>query len=178
MSYEPLHVVFGFMVDELEVFRILALFQAWSRHWQCNKFCSNLPKNKTLKHHQKLRFYYFSKIIIFTCRKGTRACFHCLDFQSKNFSYAIFLVKKRPLYVNFSIPPCGNWWFSQGSTPHVDMRFCGHVPNSPRNKNPKRQISYLLERVVFLDSKWLLSPLSREKKKIFIQLWMLWSCKL
>jgi hypothetical protein len=31
-----------------------------------------------------------------------------LDFQSKNVSYAIFIVKKRPLYVNFSIPPCGN----------------------------------------------------------------------
>jgi hypothetical protein len=28
-------------------------------------------------------------------------------FQSKNFSYAIFIVKKRPLYVNFSILPCG-----------------------------------------------------------------------
>jgi hypothetical protein len=31
-----------------------------------------------------------------------------LDFQSKNFSYAIFIVKKRPLFVNFSIPLCGN----------------------------------------------------------------------
>jgi hypothetical protein len=29
------------------------------------------------------------------------------------------------------------------------MRFCGHVPNSPRNKNLKRLISYLLEKVVF-----------------------------
>jgi hypothetical protein len=29
-----------------------------------------------------------------------------LDFQSKNLSYAIFIVKKRPLYVNFSIPLC------------------------------------------------------------------------
>jgi hypothetical protein len=38
------------------------------------------------------------------CRGGTRACFHCLDFQSKNFSYAIFIVNKWPLYVNFSIP--------------------------------------------------------------------------
>jgi hypothetical protein len=37
-------------------------------------------------------------------RRGTRACFHRSDFQSKNFSYAIFIVKKRPLYVNFSIP--------------------------------------------------------------------------
>jgi hypothetical protein len=49
--------------------------------------------------------------------------FHHSDFQSKNFSYAIFIVKKWPLYVNFSIPPCGNWWFSQGSTPRVGMRF-------------------------------------------------------
>jgi hypothetical protein len=40
-------------------------------------------------------------------RGGTRACFHHSDFQSKNFSYAIFIVQKRPLYVNFSIPPCG-----------------------------------------------------------------------
>jgi hypothetical protein len=36
-------------------------------------------------------------------RTGTKACFHRLDFQSKNFSYAIFIVKKRPLYVNFTI---------------------------------------------------------------------------
>jgi hypothetical protein len=38
-------------------------------------------------------------------RGGTRVYFHRLDFQSKNFSYAIFIVKKWPLYVNFSIPP-------------------------------------------------------------------------
>jgi hypothetical protein len=31
-----------------------------------------------------------------------------LYFQSKKFLYAIFIVKKRPLYVNFSIPSCGN----------------------------------------------------------------------
>jgi hypothetical protein len=29
-----------------------------------------------------------------------------LDFQSKNFPYAFFNVKKQPLYVNFSIPLC------------------------------------------------------------------------
>jgi hypothetical protein len=40
--------------------------------------------------------------------RGTGARFHRLDFQSKNFSYVIFIVKKRPLYVNFSIPPSGN----------------------------------------------------------------------
>jgi hypothetical protein len=98
------------------------------------------------------------------CKISTRACSHRSDFQSKKFSYAIFIVKKWPLYVNFSIPPCGNWWFSQGSTPPVGMRFCGHVLNSPRNKNPKRHISYLLEKVVFLDPKRLLSPFGRGKK--------------
>jgi hypothetical protein len=49
----------------------------------------------------------------------------------------------------------------------VDMRFCGHVPNSPRNKNPKMLISYLLEKVVFLDSKRLLAPFGRGKKNFF-----------
>jgi hypothetical protein len=44
------------------------------------------------------------------------------------------------------------------------MRFCEHVPNSLSNKNPKRQISYLLEKVVFLDPKRLLSVLGRGKE--------------
>jgi hypothetical protein len=30
-----------------------------------------------------------------------------LNFQFKNISYAIFIVKKRPLHLNFSIPPYG-----------------------------------------------------------------------
>jgi hypothetical protein len=44
------------------------------------------------------------------------------------------------------------------------MRFCGHIPNLPRNKNPKKDISYLLEKVVFLDPKRLLSPFGRGRK--------------
>jgi hypothetical protein len=44
------------------------------------------------------------------------------------------------------------------------MRFCGHVPNSLRNKNLKRLIPYLLLKVVFLDPKRLLSLLDRGKK--------------
>jgi hypothetical protein len=54
-------------------------------------------------------------------RAGTRACFHRLDFQSKNFSYAIFIVKKQPLYVNFSIPPL--WKLMIFSRFHT---LCGH----------------------------------------------------
>jgi hypothetical protein len=108
------------------------------------QICQNLPKDETLKFHQKSRFYYFSKIKICMCRGGTRACFHPSDFQSKNISYAIFLVKKRPSYVNFSIPPCGKGFFSQCSTPLVGMRFWGHIPNSLSNKNMERHIPYLL----------------------------------
>jgi hypothetical protein len=44
------------------------------------------------------------------------------------------------------------------------MRFCGHVPNSPRKKNLKRLILNLLKKMVFLDLKRLLSPFGRGKK--------------
>jgi hypothetical protein len=33
------------------------------------------------------------------------------------------------------------------------MRFCGHAPNSPKNKNPKKLIPYLLKKVVFWTQK-------------------------
>jgi hypothetical protein len=36
------------------------------------------------------------------------------------------------------------------------MKFCGHIPNSPTNKNVKRLIPYLLKKMVFLGSKTLL----------------------
>jgi hypothetical protein len=115
----------------------------------------------------RIRDFLFFLKNISPCRRSMKPCFHRSDFQSNFFSYAIFILKKRPLYVNFSIPPCGNWWFSQGSTPPVGMRFCGHVPNSPRNKNPKRHTQYLLEKVVFLDPKILLYLLGRGKKNFF-----------
>jgi hypothetical protein len=101
------------------------------------------------------------------CRGGTRVCFHHLNFQSKKFSYAIFNVKKRPLYVNFSIPPCGKWFFSQCSTSLVERRFWGHVPNSLRNKNMERHIPYLLQKIVFWPSK-LCYPLRAQGKKTFL----------
>jgi hypothetical protein len=47
------------------------------------------------------------------------------------------------------------------------MRFCGNVPNSPRIKNLKRLISYLLDKVVVLNPKRLLSPLGGAKKTFF-----------
>jgi hypothetical protein len=44
---------------------------------------------KTLKFHQKLRFWF---------RGDIRACAHHLDFHYKNLPYAFFNVNKRPLY--------------------------------------------------------------------------------
>jgi hypothetical protein len=45
------------------------------------------------------------------------------------------------------------------------MRFCGHVPNSPRNKNLKRDILNLLEKVGFFGtSKDYCPPFAGAKK--------------
>jgi hypothetical protein len=41
---------------------------------------------------------------------------------------------------------------------------------SPRNKNPKGHISYLLEKVVFVDPKRLLSPLGKGEEIFFFNL--------
>jgi hypothetical protein len=91
------------------------------------------------------------------CRRNTRVCVYRLDFQYNNFLYVFLSVKKRPLYVNFSIPLVENVFFSQCSTPLVGMRFWGHALNSLRNKNMERLIPYLLEKMVFLAFKTLLS---------------------
>ena len=40
------------------------------------------------------------------------------------------------------------------------MKFCGHVPNSYKNKNVKRLIPHVPPKMVFLDSKTLLSSLN------------------
>jgi hypothetical protein len=72
------------------------------------------------------------------------------------------------LLVNFSIPHCGKYFFSQYSTPLLGMRLCKHVPNSPRDKNKMMHHPYLLEKVVFLAPKTLLSPIGTRKKNVFI----------
>jgi hypothetical protein len=72
--------------------------------------CQNLQKSAQQRNFEippKIKILVFFTKKIFTCRGGTRACFHHLGFQSKNFLYVFFIVKKWPLYVNFSIPPCG-----------------------------------------------------------------------
>ena len=82
--------------------------------------------------------------------------------------YAFFVVKKLPLYVNFSIPPWRKLIFSQCFIPLVDMRFWRHVPNSFRNKNMKRNIPYLLRYLVFCFQNFVV-PLRHRKKNFFIK---------
>jgi hypothetical protein len=50
----------------------------------------------------------------------------------------------------------------------VGMRFCGHVPNSTRNKNMKFLSPYLLQKMVFLASKTLLSHFGIGEKNFLI----------
>ena len=64
-----------------------------------------------------MRFYYFLKVKICTCRRCTKACFHGSDFQSKNFWVAIFIIQKQPFYVNFSILLADNDFFLD--VPHL-----------------------------------------------------------
>jgi hypothetical protein len=46
----------------------------------------------------------------------------------------------------------------------MGMRFCGHIPNSSRNKNMKRAIPYLLEKNGFWAPKHY-CPLHAQRKK-------------
>jgi hypothetical protein len=102
-----LHLTFGLAVEKLWGFEdfspnsgmLSATLNAGKSAQICPnlpktaQICQNLPRDETLKFRQKSRFQCFSKIKTSVCRGGIRACFHRLDFQSKNFSYAIFIVK-------------------------------------------------------------------------------------
>jgi hypothetical protein len=169
-----LYVTFGLTIDKLWGFEDFSLssgmLSATMNAGKSAQNCQNLPKDETLKYHQKLRFYNFSKIKISTCTRGNRACFHRLDFQSKKFSYANFIVKKRPLYVNFSTPLCGKQLFWQLSTTLVNIRFCTHVPNSNKKKNMKSGNPYLRWNMVFLAFETLQSLSGTVEKNFFLQL--------
>jgi hypothetical protein len=58
------------------------------------KTAQNLPKSAQRRNFEippKIEILAFFKKKKSMYKGGTRACFHCLDFQSKNFSYAIFM---------------------------------------------------------------------------------------
>jgi hypothetical protein len=67
----------------------------------------NYARRQNFEIPPKIEILVFFKKKNSMCRGGTKACFHRLDFQSKNFLYVFFIVKEQPLNVNFSIPPCG-----------------------------------------------------------------------
>jgi hypothetical protein len=46
----------------------------------------------------------------------------------------------------------------------VGMRFCGHAPNSHKNKNLKSLDPYLFQKYIFLVPKTLVYPLSIGEK--------------
>jgi hypothetical protein len=108
-----LHVIFGLTVEKLWDFKDFSLalgrLSATVNAANSAQNCQNLPKfvkKRSFEIPPKIKILVFSKMKISMYIGGTRACFHRSDFQSNFFSYAIFIAKKRPLYVNFSIPPC------------------------------------------------------------------------
>jgi hypothetical protein len=58
-----------------------------------------------------------------------------LDFQYNNIEDVFSIVKKRPLFVNFSLHHYGKYILFLCSAPLVGIRFYRHVPNSPRDKH-------------------------------------------
>jgi hypothetical protein len=89
------------------VLKISATLWAGYQPLSMQQFLPKTAQKQNFEIPPKIEILVFFKIKISIYRRRTRACFYCLDFQSKKFSYANFIVKKRPLYVNFSIPPCG-----------------------------------------------------------------------
>jgi hypothetical protein len=133
------------------------------------KFAKICPKSKLWNTTKNRDFSFFLKYKILRLEETLEHVSTVWIFNPRIY-HMLFLLSKNGLCMWISaceFPPCGNWWFSQGSTHRVDMRFCGHVRNSPRNKNLKRLIPYLLQKVVFLDPKRLLSPSDRGKKNSF-----------
>jgi hypothetical protein len=99
------------------------------------------------------------------CRRGTNAHAYQLNFQYNNFKDVFSIVKKWHLLVNFSIYHCGIFlFFSQCSTPLIGMKFCRHIPSSPRDKNKMMHHPCLLDKVVFLASKTLLFAIGTRKE--------------
>jgi hypothetical protein len=122
---------YGFLKISVEVWACSQTLPMQQNLPKIAQNCQNLPKSiqkqlawGALKYHQKLRFWYFTKNNNSICRRGTKAYAYHLDSHYKNFSYAFFIVIKWPLCVNFNIPPCTKWRFSQGSIHLVGMRFC------------------------------------------------------
>jgi hypothetical protein len=69
--------------------------------------------------------------------------FSPFGFSIQELFICLFYCQKTTSVCEFQHTPLRKMIFSQCSTPLVDMRFWGHVPNSLRNKNMERLIPYL-----------------------------------
>jgi hypothetical protein len=56
----------------------------------------------------KIEILVFLKKKNYACRRGSRACFHHFGFLIQKDFVCYFYCQKMALYVNFSIPACGN----------------------------------------------------------------------
>jgi hypothetical protein len=120
------------------------------------------PKTISLKNFEippKIEILVFFKIKKIMCKGGTIACAHHLDF-----SYVFFVVRNQPLDVNFSMPPCENCCFSQGSSSLVGIKICEHVTNTLRNKTLKMLIPKSTLKSGFFGLKNTAIPLGHRKK--------------
>jgi hypothetical protein len=78
-------------------FKSYEVLKISTKLWACCQplpMQQNMPKDNFETQLKIEIFFCFSKIKICTGRRGTRACFHHSDFQSKNFLYVFFIVKK------------------------------------------------------------------------------------
>ena len=135
------------------------------------------PKTISLKNFEippKVEILYFSpntkNLVYGSC---TKAYTHLLNFQYNYFLNA-FLLSKNGLCMWILAYPLVKIIFSQHSTPLVGMRYYKHIPNLPIDNKMLRN-PCLLDKVIFLAFKTLLSPLAQKiNKKLSTLNAMMW----
>jgi hypothetical protein len=152
-------------------------------HCQCSKIYPKLPKVAKICPKTKLwnttknqDFSVSWKIKIVRVEEALEHV-STVWISNPRIFHILFLLSKNGLCMWISTYPfVQNDVFFQDSISLVDMKFCWHITNSPRNKNLKSFNPHLLYKMVFLASKTLLYPLS-SRNKLFFQFWTLWSFK-
>ena len=151
--------------------------------------CQNLPKSVQRWNFEippKIKILVFFKNLKEMCRRGTRACFHHLEFQSNNFSYAIFIVKNG-LCMWISAYPVAENDFFHINVPHLlwvwdfeDM-YLTHLET-----RIWRGTFHIYFKKWFFGLQNSAVPFGRKEKKLFCQLWTCydlangeeWVCKI
>ena len=90
--------------------------------------------------------------------------FLLFGYSIQNFLICYFYCQKTAFICKFQHTPL--WKLMIFSKFCVGMSFCGHLPNSPRNKNLKRHNPYLLNKVVFFGPQKTIVPFWQGPKKL------------